>query len=116
MTRIVTILTAVLVVLLGVSAPAQAAPNWDRPPDVHSVASVSGNDRVGYALRMDTGSLVYVAAPRVQYRECLASNSPQWCANVWATFYAQLDQIIYGAVHTPCVAGGSGKWAGFHCA
>ena len=116
MTRIAAILTAVLVALLGVTAPAQAAPNWDRPPDIYSVASASGNERVGYALRMDDGSLIYVQIPRVQYRECAASNTPQWCTNVWAKFYAQLDQIIYGAVHAPCVVGGSGKWVGLRCA
>lgn len=113
--RLIVTITAVLGALL-VGSPAQAAPNWDRPPDLSTVASASGNDRVGYALRLTDGRLIYVAAPRMQYRECNDSNSPQWCINTWSRFYVDLERFMVGPQHLPCVVGGSGKWAGVRCA
>lgn len=116
MTRIATILAALVAVLtLGVG-PAEAAPNWDRPPDLSTVASASGNDRVGYALRLIDGDLIYVAAPKAQYRECMTSNSPQWCINVWGRFYTDLERFMAGPLHLPCTSARGGKWAGWRCA
>ena len=113
--RLIITITAVLGALL-VGSPAQAAPNWDRPPDLSTVASASGNDRVGYSLRLKAGDLIYVAAPKAQYKTCMASNSPQWCINVWGRFYEDLERFMAGPQHLPCVVGGSGKWVGLRCA
>lgn len=101
MTRIAAILTAAAA-LLGMTAPANAdhAPtiegttrvSWAGPPAVSDISVVSGRNRVGFAVRMKAGNLVYINRPRDQYRLCMAADS-QECINTWATFYPVLRSL-----------------------